>query len=178
MGQTRQEELVNYILEQSGSDNEFLQSLFINLSPYTRTSDDWKSKMRTRDPVVIKKKKTARQSRIEDLEAELKNLKLERERLRTEWNSLKKYKTEGMHVHSNSFGDGQIIKVDGDRIIVRFGKDEKTMSLKTSFERGLLTSEYDDYYENRQKRILIKQEAQKNLKAIEKIQCEIDGLMI
>lgn len=37
MGQARQEELVNYILESGFDDKEYLRSLFINLSPYMRT---------------------------------------------------------------------------------------------------------------------------------------------
>lgn len=39
MGQARQEELVNYILESEFDDEEYLQGLFINLSPYVRLTN-------------------------------------------------------------------------------------------------------------------------------------------
>lgn len=48
MGQARQEELVDYFLRSEISDREYIRQLTINLSPYARKSDAWKTEMRTR----------------------------------------------------------------------------------------------------------------------------------
>lgn len=52
MGQARQEELVEYILESGMKDKEYIRNLFINLSPYIRTDEKWREKMRKRKPVI------------------------------------------------------------------------------------------------------------------------------
>ena len=56
MGQARQEELVDYILESGMKDRDYIKNLFINLSPHVRTDEAWKEKMAERKPVVEVKK--------------------------------------------------------------------------------------------------------------------------
>ena len=69
MGQARQEELVNYILNSEFDDNE-IHSLFFDLSPYSRTGEEWRKTVRKREKVVAPAKKSKRQREVERLEAE------------------------------------------------------------------------------------------------------------
>lgn len=178
MGQTRQEELINYLLENEAADKKLIKRLFINLSPYTRTNDEWRSKMQSREPVVIEKKKTARQGRIEVLQTELQRLKDEKEYLESEMSQIKDYRIEGMHVKHRVWGNGFIKESDGKYITVKFKEEEKPMVTPDAFIKGFLESEYDDFVENEQKRKLLEEKLKQNQDALDSVEKELDGLII
>ena len=148
MGQARQEELVDYILENGMKDRDYIKNLFINLSPYVRTDDAWKEKMAERKPVVEVKKKSERQMRIEALQNELQVCEEQLASLKAEKDTLKSYEIVGMLVTHKSFGDGLAVGSDGAHITVEFDVGEKTFLLPQAFENGFLTSEYPDFLES------------------------------
>lgn len=153
MGQARQEELINYIFEKGFDDKAFLRKLFINLSPYERTNSNWKKKMGKRMPVVIEKKKSKRQLRIESLQHELDACEKEKKSLLQKKQSLKVYETVGMIVYHKIWGEGIIVdckpaKKEGILIFVDFSIGIKQMKTPDAFENGWLVSEYADYVDN------------------------------
>ncbi len=146
MGQARQEELVEYILESGMKDKEYIRNLFINLSPYIRKDDEWKEKMSKRKPVVEVKKKTERQTRIEILQDELQELEKELDSLNDKKANLKSYELVGMLVKHRSFGDGIVSQIkDSTHVIIEFDIGEKEFIMPQAFENGYLVSEHSDF---------------------------------
>lgn len=145
MGQTRQEELVEYLLENQFKDQNYINSLFINLSPYVRTDDMWKEKMSERHPVIAVKKKTERQMRIEALEKEIQSCKEKLISLKTEKPTLRSYEIIGMKVNHQVYGEGIIVQSDKSYTIVEFDSGKKKFQTATVFENGILVSEYPEF---------------------------------
>lgn len=152
MGQARQEELVEYILESGMKDRDYIRKLFINLSPYIRTDDAWKEKMSERKPVVEVKKKSERQTRIELLQNELHNCEERMLRLKEERDSIRTYEVVGMAVTHTRFGAGLTTEYDGAHITIKFETGEKTFQIPQAFDMGFLRSEYPDFLENIKKK--------------------------
>ena len=148
MGQARQEELVDYILQSDMKDRNYIKSLFINLSPYVRKDEAWKEKMAERKPVVEVKKKSERQMRIEALQRELLACEEQLASLKSEKDTLKSYEIAGMLVTHKSYGDGLAVGSAEGRIIVEFDMGEKKFLLPKAFEEGFLVSEYPDFLES------------------------------
>lgn len=178
MGQTRQEELINYLLENETTDKKFINSLFINLSPYIRTDASWRSRMKSREPVVIEKKKTARQRRIEVLQAKLDELRTVKSALDEAWKNVKNYDIVGMVVTHNKWGDGMITELDGNYLTVDFDGNEKKMVMPDAFIEGFLTSEYEDFTENEQRRIDLSEQIKENTEALNAVEKELNDLII
>ena len=105
MGQARQEELVEYILESGMKDKEYIRNLFINLSPYIRTDEEWKERMSERKPVIEAKKKSERQTKIETLQSELDRCQEQMRFLTAEKDNIKTYEVIGMLITHKSFGE-------------------------------------------------------------------------
>ena len=164
MGQARQEELVEYILESGMKDREYIRSLFINLSPYARTDDDWKKKMGERKPVIEAKKKSERQICIEALQNEIKSCEEQLELLKAEKNGIKAYKVVGMLITHKTYGDGIAIKCNEKYISVEFDVGEKKYQMPQAFENGFLKSEYPNFLENFKK----KAEIEEKIEALDK----------
>ena len=120
MGQARQEELVDYILESGMKDREYIRSLFIDLSPYVRKDEVWKEKMSERKPVVLEKKKTERQRRIEELKAELDEYETQLKILKADRDSINSDELLGMLIKHKKYGEGLVVNKDGDYIIIEF----------------------------------------------------------
>lgn len=148
MGQARQEELVNYILENGFDDKEYLQNLFINLSPYIRTDDAWRIKMGERKPVIVQKKKSDRQNKIEQLQNQLVAEKEKMSVLLVEKTSLPVVETVGMIVRHKSWGEGIVTACDGTHITVDLPVGEKTFQMPMVFEKGFLIPSQEDYLDN------------------------------
>ncbi len=178
MGQTRQEELINYLLENETTDKKFINSLFINLSPYVRTDVSWRNSMKSREPVVVEKKKTIRQKRIEVLQAKLDELKSVQSSLDQALKNVKNYDIVGMIVNHNKWGEGMITELDGNYITVDFDGNEKKMVMPSAFVDGFLTSEYEDFTENEQKRIELSEQIQANTEELEAVKKELNELII
>ena len=169
MGQARQEELVNYILESGFDDKEYLSNLFINLSPYTRTDTVWRNRMGERKPVVIQKKKTERQKRIEHLQEQLSQYRENLNLMIKKKEELSVVETIGMIVKHKIFGKGEVVSCNENHITVKFVQGEKHFQMPTAFQNKFLVSEREDYLEN-----VIKHKKYEN--AISAIQEEIDSL--
>ena len=178
MGQTRQEELVNYFLENGTSDQKFIEDLFIKLSPYSRKDSEWKKNINKREPVKIEKKKTARQSRIEILQETLDKLNKELQTVEDEEKALKKYRIVGMKVHHKVFGDGEIKEFKEKRISIDFNGVPKLMTMPDAFYKGFITSEHDDFVEDLKKRIELKRRKKKLLVDLESVKQELDSSII
>ena len=149
MGQARQEELVDYILHNGKKNMEYINSLFINLSPYVRKDNAWKKRMSERQPVVEAKKKTERQILIETLQNELQNCKKQLIALTAEKKNQKVIDIIGMIVTHIQYGEGMVTYSDGARITVEYDDiGEKKYQLPQAFESGYLVSEYPDFLEN------------------------------
>ena len=148
MGQARQEELINYILENDFDKTE-MHSLFFDLSPYSRTSEEWRIKTRAREPVVVQKKKTERQLRIEKLQNDLKTYEKQKKVVLGKIGTLKKYKTVEMVVHQDKHGEGIITAVDDNYVYVDFTENgyQGKYYKYAAFLKGNLVSEYDGYKE-------------------------------
>lgn len=146
MGQARQEELVNYILNSEFDDNE-IHSLFFDLSPYSRTGEEWRKTVRKREKVVAPVKKSKRQREVERLEAQLETCEKERESLIAEREALKGYETVGMLVTHRTRGIGIITAVNGNIIYVDYENGENDVRHKVPdvFMQGHLESEYAGY---------------------------------
>lgn len=178
MGQTRQEELVDFFIDNKDIVKEFKSNLFINLSPYTRTNEEWRARMKSREPVVSERKKTAWQKRIEDLRVELSTLRGQLTELESEMSSLKQYAIEGMRVTHSAWGDGIVKTFDGERILVKFGSEDKIMSMPKAFTQGFLKSEFDDFTDNWVKKDKLN-DKEKAIKAkIEEVEAELNRLEI
>lgn len=167
MGQARQEELVDYILENGMQDDELIKNLFINLSPYKQKDEEWKKKMSERIPVVEVKKKSERQMRIEKLQAEKQSLEEQVAELESKLKSLKTFEIVGMIVNHKNLGEGLTSTYDGNYITVEFGETKKLFQIPKAFENGMLTSEYGDFLEN----ITMKKEF---TKLLEELKGELD----
>lgn len=178
MGQTRQEELVNYFLENGTSDQKFIEDLFIKLSPYSRKDAEWKKSINKREPVKIEKKKTARQSRIEILQETLDKLNKELQTVEDEEKALKKYRIVGMKVHHSIFGYGEIKEFKEKRISIDFNGTPKLMTMPDAFYKGFITSEHDDFVEDLKKRIELKRRKKKLLEELESVKQELDSSII
>lgn len=148
MGQARQEELVDYILESGRTDEEYIKKLFINLSPYARKNNAWKVKMAERKPVIEEKKKSQRQMRIETLQNELLHCEKRLALLKVEKDNFKSYEIIGMFVTHKTNGDGLVTNYNGKHITVEFDNDENRFQMPRAFEEGYLISEYPDFLEN------------------------------
>lgn len=164
MGQARQEELVEYILESGMKDREYIRNLFINLSPYIRTDEEWKEKMRKRKPVIEVKKKSERQTRIETLQSELDSCKEQLRVLTEKRDGIKTYDMIGMLITHKSFGEGLATEYDGKHITIEFEVGEKTFQIPQAFDNGFLKSEYPDFLDNIKK----KDEVEGNIEALNK----------
>lgn len=164
MGQARQEELVEYILESGMKDKEYIRNLFINLSPYIRTDEDWKAKMSERKPVIEVKKKSERQTRIEALQNEIQSCEEQLARLKNEKERLKTYEVVGMLITHKAFGDGLASKYNGKYVTIEFDVGEKTFQVPQAFDNGFLKSEYLDFLENVKK----KAEIDEKIEALDK----------
>ena len=147
MGQARQEELVEYFLESGMKDKEYIRNLFINLSPYIRTDDEWKKRMNARKPFIEVKKKSERQTKIESLQNELFSCEEQLESLRNEKANIKSYEVLGMLVNHKSFGEGIVSEYDGQHITIEFNDCVKTFQFPQAFYSGFLESEYKDLLE-------------------------------
>lgn len=152
LGQARQEELVQYLLDGGFGDSEYKQELFINLSPYSRTSDEWKTKIHSREPVVVEKRKTERQIRIEQLRAAIKNNKKQKKLLLEERDSIPVYDPIGMTVVHKPPQDnaenrvGTVIKIEGTLVHVKFDDRDGRFQYPKAFVQGVLVSEtYPDF---------------------------------
>jgi Helicase conserved C-terminal domain. len=178
MGQARQEELVDYILESGMKDRDYIKNLFINLSPYVRTDEAWKEKMAERKPVVEVKKKSERQMRIEALQNELQVCEEQLASLKAKKDTLKSYEIVGMLVTHKSFGEGLAVGTDRAHITVEFDVGEKTFLLPQAFEKGFLTSEYPDFLESINKNNEIDGEIKAVSKAIEEKKEQLANLII
>ena len=178
MGQTRQEELVNYLLENETADKSFINRLFINLSPYIRTNDVWRSKMKYREYVVFEKKRTVRQRRIDELQEKAIRLEKHLEELNCERTKIKKYEVIGMIVYHKKWGEGIITKLDDSYLTVDFDGMEKQMVMPDAFVDGFLYSEHQDFVENEKKRIVIDERIQFDKDKIDEIYKELDELII
>lgn len=152
MGQARQEELVEYILESGMKDKEYIRNLFINLSPYIRMDKDWKEKMRERKPVIEVKKKSERQTRIETLQNELRDFEEQLCLLKAEKDGIRTYEVVGMLITHKIFGDGLATEYDGKHVTIEFEVGEKTFQVPQAFDNGFLKSEYPDFLENIKKK--------------------------
>ena len=146
MGQARQEELVNYILNSEFDDKE-IHSLFFDLSPYSRTSEEWRKVARKREIVAVSTKKSKRQREVEELEANLKVCEKERERLIAERKGLKGFETVGMIVTHRTRGIGMVTAVKGNIIYVDYENGEHDVRHKVPdvFKQGYLVSEFTGY---------------------------------
>ena len=164
MGQARQEELVEYILESGMKDKEYIRSLFINLSPYIRADEDWKAKMSERKPVIEVKKKSERQTRIEALQNEIQSCEEQLAGLKTEKEGIKTYEVVGMLITHKAFGDGLATKYNGKYVSIEFDVGEKTFQVPQAFDNGFLKSEYPDFLEN----IKRKAEIEEKIEALDK----------
>lgn len=147
MGQARQEELVNYLLENGFENDEYSQKLFINLSPYIRTNDKWRENMKNRKPVVLEKRKSNRQLRREKLEEELRNLNNELDEYKIQKSSLPVREIIGMKVKNKKFGEGIIVSEKNGYIYIKFMSGEKQFQMPKAFLGGFIVSEYDDFVE-------------------------------
>ena len=103
-------------------------------------------------PVVIEKKKSKRQLRIESLQHELDACEKEKKSLLQKKQSLKVYETVGMIVYHKKWGEGIIVDCkpveSGIHLFVDFSIGIKKMRAPDAFEKGLLVSEYSDYVDN------------------------------
>ena len=178
MGQARQEELVEYILESGMKDKEYIRNLFINLSPYTRTDQAWKEKMSERKPVVEVKKKPERQIRIETLQNELQSCEEQMLRLKEEKESIKTYEVVGMIVAHKSFGEGLTTEYDGKHISIEFEAGEKTFQVPQAFDNGFLKSEFPDFLDNIKKKAEIDGKIEAFNKEIEEKKELLEALII
>ncbi len=145
LGQARQEELVDYILESGMKDQEFVKSLFINLSPYDRTDAAWKQRMAQRKPIVIVRKKSDRQRRIEMLQEELHRLKEQLMALNSEKATIPTYNIVGMIVTHKTFGEGIVVDYDGKYLTIEFSNKTSRFVMPGPFESGFLQSEYPGF---------------------------------
>lgn len=178
MGQARQEELVDYILESGIKDRDYINSLFINLSPYERKDKAWKEKMAERKPVVVEKKKTERQRRIEVLQQEVDECEQQLISLKQDKDSLKSYELVGMLVSHKKWGDGLIIESKDNRIVVEFETGERVFGLPNVFTEGFLVSEYPDYMECLNNLTMIDKKIQDVSGTIERKKNELNALII
>ena len=181
MGQARQEELVDYILESGMKDNEYVRSLFIDLSPYSRTNEGWKKEMRERKPVAEVKKKTKRQARIEKLQKELEEKENQLVNLKEERVRIKTFKVLTMIVTHKSLGEGMIVEQDRDYIKVDFEiglKEPMQFKIPDSFESGFLKSEYPDFLANITRGIEIDKNIETVSKRIEECKEQLEALII
>ncbi len=178
LGQARQEELVDYFLENGIKDQGFLKSLFIDLSPYDRTDEEWKSKIGQRKPVVIVKKKSDRQNKIEILSEELKKLEEEMAALQAEKSAITNYDIFGMVVTHKTLGEGIVIKYDGEYITVEFDGRTSNFGVPSSFESGFLTAEYPDFLQNMKKDSEISKKIDETEKKIREHKEQLDDLVI
>ena len=149
MGQTRQEELINYLIENGFTNDDYSQQLFINLSPYTRTDEAWRKMMRAREPIVEEKRKTSRQIKKERLQKEIDALNEQISAVIKQKQGLPELNTIGMKVFHKKYKDGIVkgFSQDGRYIYVLFSEAEKTLKYPGVLEEGILRSEYDDYLE-------------------------------
>lgn len=145
MGQARQEELVNYILENGFNDQEYLQSLFINLSPYIRTDAEWKRRMAERKPVVVQKKKSERQNLIEQLQNEIEACEKKLVEYVEQRESLDPIDLDGKTVKHKRYGEGLVLSSDSEHIKVEFDIGEKSFQVPMAFENGFLTVNQVNY---------------------------------
>ena len=146
MGQARQEELVNYLLENGFKNDDYSQKLFINLSPYTRTDKEWRSNMKSREPVKVEKKKSNRQVKREKLKEEIDSLYSELDKLIIQKEKLPMRNIVGMKVfHKKKYGKGVILSEKDGKISIEFNSEIKPFKIPDSFIGGFLTSEYDDF---------------------------------
>ena len=179
MGQARQEELVDYILKSGMKDRDYINSLFINLSPYVRTDEAWKNRMRERQPIVVAKKKTERQMRIEALEKEIQNCEEKMLSLKAEKKTLKSYDIIGMIVIHKQYGEGLATKTDTGHITIEYDDiGEKKYQLPQAFEKGYLVSEYPDFLESFKKNKEIHDEIEILSKQIEEKKEQLFNLKI
>ncbi len=178
MGQTRQEELINYLLESNASDHEYIKSLFINLSPFDRTDASWRSRMKQREPVIVVKKKTARQKRIEELEAELERIEKKQLELDEAKRAFVPYRIAGMKVIHNEFGEGVIKKIENKRLHIRFSGGMKMMTFPDAFTKGFIESEYDDFLDNLRERVSLSRRTKAVIEALNRVRTELEELRI
>ena len=134
--------------------------------------------MKSREPVVVEKKKTARQKRIEVLQAKYDELKRVKAVLDEEWKTVKNYDIVGMIVDHKKWGEGMITELDGKYITVDFDGEEKKMVMPDAFTNGFLLSEYEDFTENEQKRIELELKIQANAEELERVETELNELII
>ncbi len=147
MGQARQEELVDYILKSGIDDRKFIKDLFINLSPYVRKDEAWKKNMTLRNPVVVAKKKTERQMRIERLQIVLESAKERLSAQQSKKDAAQSYEIPGMIVTHKKYGEGLIIEFDTNYVTIEFDAGVKKFEFPKAFEQGFLKSEYADFLE-------------------------------
>ena len=178
MGQARQEELVNYILESGMNDKEYIRNLFINLSPYARTNEVWKKRMRERKPIVETKKRTERQIRIEALQKELQTCENRILSLKDEVKTIKTYEIIGMIVTHINYGEGLVLEYDGAHIKVEFDVGERKYQIPQAFEKGYLESEYPDFLEKYIKNKTITDDIDNLSKKSEEIKNQLSSLII
>lgn len=179
MGQARQEELVDYILNSEKKNMEYINSLFINLSPYVRKDFAWKKRMSERQPVVEAKKKTERQIRIEALQNDLQNCEKQLLALTEGKQDQKVFDIIGMIVTHIQYGEGLVTNSDGARITVEYDDvGERKHQLPQAFERGYLVSEYPDFLESFKKAKELDLEMENLNNRIEEINKQLGALMI
>ena len=155
MGQARPEELVNYLIESGFENDDYTRKLFIDLSPYSRTSENWRKMMKNRVPVVIEKKKNQRQLQREKLQEEIESITQELNGLNEQMEKNGSVELLGMIVSHKKWGEGIVTSVrekfQGKTdyyLDVEFSDKESSFSLPQAFEGGFLVSEYDNFLEN------------------------------
>lgn len=178
MGQARQEELVEYILESGMKDKEYIRNLFINLSPYIRTDEEWKERMSERKPVIEVKKRSKRQTRIEALQNELQSGEEKLGLLKSERDGIKTYEVVGMLITHKSFGEGLATEYDGKHVSIEFEVGEKTFQVPQAFDNGFLKSEYLDFLDNIKKKAEIDREIEALDKDIKEKKEQLKTLVI
>lgn len=178
MGQARQEELVDYILESGMNDKEYIRELFINLSPFIRKDKAWKERMSKRKPAIEARKKSDRQMRIESLQKELQSYNGKMLILKEKQKSIKTYGVVGMIVTHKKWGEGLATEYDGKRISVEFDEGEKVFQMPQAFENVFLESEYSDFLSNIKKKMIIDSEIEALNKEIETKREILEALII
>ena len=145
LGQARQEELLEYIFNEF-KGSEQIKELFINLCPFSRTSDEWKKEMSSRKVVKIEKKKTARQEKIEKLKTDIAIIRIQLNQLLNQMNEYNDVTVLGMKVIHKKYGDGVIIGWSGNSIVVSFDSftEKKLFKIPDAFNSGFLKASNDE----------------------------------
>lgn len=179
LGQARQEEIVNYLMENGFRDDKYLQKLFIDLSPYNRTDKDWRMHVTERKPVAVQKRKTERQRKIENLQQEKTKLSEGLSLLRKRLSLMPATKLEGMMVSHAKYGEGIVLSVEQSMYIkVCFDAGEKKFPLPGAFEDGYLLAGIPDFLENYQARAALEKQIAETADKLEAATTQLETLAV